>query len=657
MFKKLFKIFKRKKPKANVQKPVATILATQSTTNQNPSQAPVEATIPVQNITSPVQLNDQADAKTTTKESNEAEHVEYQSLSGKIEIEAKKKETKLDKPTISKTNFNQQYPKREYLNPPLTLLVLDGWGIGPESAGNAVTKAKTPNLDNLWMSFPHTQLSASGVSVGLPQGADGNTETGHLNIGAGTIVYQELARIDNSIKDKTFAQASAFTNAFNHVKTNNSNLHIMGLISQGTVHSNLVHLYELLDMCKQQHIPNVYIHAFTDGRDSPPTSSIKVIKDIQNKCHKLHLGKIATVMGRYWAMDRDKKWDRIEKAYDCLTTGAGQCIADPIAYIEESHKNKILDEFIEPVNICNDDGQPILIQNNDAVIFSNFRVDRPRELSRAFVMPDFEQGITTEDYNPHIEEQYKTSLAVVKGGKAFQRKKILENLYFVTMTTYEDILPVDVAFPMQEMHNNLGMTLAERGIRQLRVTETEKERFITTYLNGQEKKPYPGEEWCIFPSKGVKSYDQLPIMSAIEITNTITNSLANSSHDCIIANICNGDMVGHTGNLEAAIKACEVVDNAVGKIVNNALVKNGTVIVTADHGNVEEVINNESGEIDTEHSIYPVPFMIINNQFRGQPMMLPTGILADIVPTMLNLMGISKPDGMTGRNLFNLKLK
>jgi 2,3-bisphosphoglycerate-independent phosphoglycerate mutase len=201
------------------------------------------------------------------------------------------------------------------------------------------------------------------------------------------------------------------------------------------------------------------------------------------------------------------------------------------------------------------------------------------------------------------------------------------------------------------------MTLAERGIRQLRVTETEKERFITTYLNGQEKKPYPGEEWCIFPSKGVKSYDQLPIMSAIEITNTITNSLANSSHDCIIANICNGDMVGHTGNLEAAIKACEVVDNAVGKIVNNALVKNGTVIVTADHGNVEEVINNESGEIDTEHSIYPVPFMIINNQFRGQPMMLPTGILADIVPTMLNLMGISKPDGMTGRNLFNLKLK
>ncbi len=558
-------------------------------------------------------------------------------------------------PEITKQPFNETFPQQTSKSPPIVTLILDGWGIGPDYPGNAITQAATPNLDNYWLSFPHTQLVASGQAVGLPKGQDGNTETGHLNIGAGSIVYQELARIDNAIADGSFAQNPIFANTFAHVKKHNSTLHLMGLVSGGKVHSNTDHLYALLDMCNSAGI-KIIIHAFTDGRDAPPNTGIDHLKTLQTYLKKTGVGKIGSLAGRFWAMDRDRKWDRIEKVYNMMTIGCNNVYHDPIEAIDASYKQQLMDEFVEPCNIANEDGSLNLINDNDAVIFFNFRVDRPRELTRAFVMPDFEQGIKQESYDPHIEEFHKTSLYKEEGGQTFKRQKVLQNLFFVTMTTYEDVLPVEVAFKMQTIRDDIGSVLSGRGLRQLRITETEKGKFVTEYMNAQRKTPHPGEDWIIYPSKGVKSYDEIPAMSTPEISRELINQLAANRYDVIMSNICNGDMIGHTGNIQAAIKACELVDQHVGLIVNQVLAKNGTVIITADHGNAEEMINVETGEIDTEHSIYPVPFMIINNSLAGKPLMLPTGILADIAPTMLHLLGISKPEGMTGQTLFNQSL-
>jgi 2,3-bisphosphoglycerate-independent phosphoglycerate mutase len=534
---------------------------------------------------------------------------------------------------------------------PVVLLILDGWGIGPNNAGNAITKANTPNLDKYWISFPHTQLAASGEAVGLPHGQDGNTETGHLNIGAGHIVYQDLPRINMAIADGTFNNNQSFLNAFAHVKKHNSTLHVMGLIGAGGVHSNIEHLYALLNLCKQQGLTKVYIHGFTDGRDSPPTSGINYVQQIMDRCKSLGIGQLATLMGRYYGMDRDKKWDRIEKAYNALTVGSDRCTNDPIGAMKEQYDQNITDEFIEPISICNGDGTHRTIQDNDAAIFFNYRVDRPRELTRAFVQPDFEQGIKHEAFDPYQEKYEKTNIQKKDTSITFQRQKVINNLYFVTMTRYEEQLPVDVAFPPQFVKHPICKIFAEKSLRQLRTTETEKERFVTYYMNGQSNDIYPGEDRIILPSKGAKSYDQVPEMSAYEIGHHIIQSVQENRHDIILSNICNGDMVGHTGNLEAAIKACEVVDDVVGQIVKAVFKKGGVVLISADHGNVEEMINNQTGEIDTEHSIYPVPLFIIGQQFMGQTQMLPTGILADIAPTMLKIMGIPKPESMTGRAL------
>lgn len=559
---------------------------------------------------------------------------------------------------ITRQVFSETFPRSPYQGPkPVVLLVLDGWGIGPENAGNAITQASTPTLNSMWMSFPHTQLTACGQAVGLPEGEDGNTETGHLNIGAGTIVYQELPRINNAIRDGSYTKNEAFKQAFDHIKKYRSQLHIMGLVSPGNVHSNFQHLESLLEICRAQNIDNVNIHAFTDGRDASPTAGADYLLKLQNKCQQLNLGRIVSVSGRYWAMDRDKKWDRIEVVYNMMTLGSNNQNPDPVQYVRDSYNKKIFDEYIEPANIVDHNGKLILIEDNDAVIFFNFRVDRPRELTRAFVMPDFEEGIKEEDYDPHFEKYNKTSLMEEKHKvslKTFQRKKIIKNLNFVTMTTYEDILPVHVAFAMQHINDHVGKTLSAHGISQLRITETEKEKFVTSFLNGKQKEINPGEEWIIYPSKGVKSYDQVPEMCAAEISYQIIKAVREGSHDSIIANICNGDMVGHTGNLKAAIHACEIVDQAVNSIAKEVLAKNGVLIITADHGNVEEMINNQTGEVDTEHSIYPVPFIIVANQYKGNPMMLPTGILADISPTLLHIMGFSRPEGMTGRTLFRI---
>lgn len=557
-------------------------------------------------------------------------------------------------PILSSLPFNDTFPQREYHGPkPMVLIMLDGWGIGPNNAGNAIVQANTPNMDKFWVAFPHTQITASGEAVGLPRGEDGNTETGHLNIGAGHIVYQDLPRINMSIADGGFYENRAFLSAVEHVKKHNSTLHLMGLIGAGGVHSNIEHLYALLNFCSQQGLTKVNIHGFTDGRDSPPTSGINYVQQIMDHCQKLGVGQIATLIGRYYAMDRDKRWDRIEKAYDALTIGEqAVCTTDPIAAMQDQYNNGVTDEFIEPISICNSDGSHRVVQENDAAIFFNYRIDRPRELTRAFVMPDFESGIKNEAFDPYNEKYANTNIQENEGKiETFQRKRTINNLYFVTMTRYEDGLPADVAFPPQNIKNPLCKVFATNGLKQLRITETEKERFVTYYMNGQEDIMYPGEDRVIIPSKGVKSYDEAPEMSAYEIADEMIKRIEEGKYDVIISNICNGDMVGHTGNLQAAIRACEVVDEVIGKIANAIMAKGGVLMITADHGNVEEMINNETGAVDTEHSAYPVPLMIIGKQFINKPMMLPTGILADVAPTMLKIMGIPKPSSMTGREL------
>ncbi|MEX0895314.1 MAG: 2,3-bisphosphoglycerate-independent phosphoglycerate mutase [Patescibacteria group bacterium] len=542
---------------------------------------------------------------------------------------------------------------KRYQGPkPAVLLVLDGWGLGPNNAGNAIIRAQTPNMDRFWMSYPHTQLAASGQAVGLPQNEDGNTETGHLNIGAGHIVYQDLPRINMSIADGSFYTNQGFLNAVAHAKKNNSALHLMGLVGAGGVHSNIEHLYALLNLCNQQQLTTVYIHCFTDGRDSPPTSGITYIRQLLDHCEKTGVGKIASLMGRYFAMDRDHRWERVEKAYNALVLGVGNsCTLNPINSMQEQYNNGTTDEFLEPIVICDEDGSHRSIKDNDAAIFFNYRIDRPRELTRAFVQPDFEQGVKHEAFDPYTEKYEKTNIQQPKKTITFTRKKVVNNLYFVTMTRYEDHLPVEVAFPPQFIKQPLGKVFADAGLRQLRITETEKERFVSYYMNGQIDDVAAGEERVIVPSKGVRSYDEAPEMSAYEIANEMIARLKTSKYDVVISNICNGDMVGHTGNLEAAIKACQIVDDVVGQIVNTVLTLDGVVFITADHGNVEEMINSETGEVDTEHSTFPVPFLVISKQYANKPVMLPSGILADVAPTMLHVMGIDKPAAMTGRAL------
>jgi 2,3-bisphosphoglycerate-independent phosphoglycerate mutase len=555
-------------------------------------------------------------------------------------------------PILTGAPFTDTSPQQTYAGPkPIVLLVLDGWGIGPNNAGNAIARSNTPNMNKFWLSFPHTQLAASGEAVGLPHGENGNTETGHLNIGAGSIVYQDLPRINMAIADGSFSTTSAFLKACDHVKKNNSTLHLMGLIGSGGVHSNIEHLYALLNVCKQQQVTQVYIHGFTDGRDSPPTAGITYVQQINEWCQKLGVGQIATLMGRYYAMDRDKRWERIEKAYNALIVGAQICTADPLAAMQEQYQQGTTDEFIEPISICDASGATRTIKDNDAAIFINYRIDRPRELTKAFVLPNFEQGIQSEGFDPYAIKYEKSHLKQKVGGTTFQRQKVVQNLYFVTMTRYEENLPVDVAFPPQSIKNPICKVFADHGLKQLRMAETEKERFVTYYMNGQQDAIYPGEDRVILPSKGAKSYDQVPEMSAREIGSAMLQRIQQGVYDVIICNFANADMVAHTGNLEATIKACEVLDEVIGQIVKEVFMRGGTVFITADHGNAEELINNQTGEVDTEHSIYPVPFMIIGKQFMNQPAMLPTGILADVAPTILHTMGISKPETMTGRAL------
>lgn len=536
---------------------------------------------------------------------------------------------------------------------PVVLLIFDGWGIGPANAGNAITQANIPNFRKYSVAFPHTQLTASGEAVGLPRGEDGNTETGHLNIGAGKIVYQDLPRINMSIADGTFETNPEFLAAVDHVKRNNSKLHLMGLIGSGGVHSNINHLYALLSAAKKSGLgkDNVVLHLFTDGRDSPQTAALSYINQIQQHLQTLGVGVIGTLMGRYYAMDRDHRWDRTQLAYDALTIGTNPTSADPQAIIQDRYNNTETDEFIKPITFLDPAGNPRVIHDNDAIIFFNFRIDRPRQLTKAFVLPNFEQGIVSEGFDPYAVKYQNSHIRQAGPSQTFARKKILKNLFFVTMTEYERGLPVNVAFPPQTVDMPLGRILSERGLRQLRMSETEKERFVTYYFNGQREDKFDNEDHIIIPSKNVATYDLAPEMSARELTATLIEKVNTDMYDFILVNFANADMVGHTGNLPSAIKAIEIMDECLEQILQAVDAKNGVVMITADHGNAEEMINNETGEIDTEHSTYPVPLLIIGKQFQTQGVMLPSGILADVGPTVLKLLGVQKPNTMTGRSL------
>ncbi len=539
------------------------------------------------------------------------------------------------------------------------LTVLDGWGISAPSAGNAISLANTININRYMASYPHAELSASGEAVGLPKGEAGNTETGHLNLGAGRIVYQDLMRINMSIADGTFFTNKALLDAIEHAKTNNSNLHLMGLIGAGGVHSNIEHLFALLHLCSTQNFDKVFIDLFTDGRDSPPSAAKIYIQRVREACKKEKVGTISSIMGRYWAMDRDHRWDRTAKAYVALTQGVGSLVKTPEEAIDASYENGKTDEFIDPALICDKDGKPVsIISDNDAVIFFNFRIDRPRQLSRAFVFKDFNKAETAQSFDPFLVKYEKKHIVKqVTHSTTFDRPAKLQKLYFATMTQYEKPLideGAKVVFAPETVDMPLGRVISENGFKQLRASESEKERFVTFYFNGQQEIPMEQEERLIVPSPKVATYDLKPEMSSVELTDSVLNKLKNADdYKFILINYAAPDMVGHTGNIGSAVKACETADECVARLANFCLAYDGALVITADHGNCEQMIDPQSGQIETEHSSNPVPLIVITKDYMGKGQTLPSGVLADVAPTVLSLLGIAIPSQMSGRNLLD----
>ncbi|MFZ2200098.1 MAG: 2,3-bisphosphoglycerate-independent phosphoglycerate mutase [Microgenomates group bacterium] len=529
------------------------------------------------------------------------------------------------------------------------LVILDGWGIGPDYAGNAILRAKTPTMNMLSNTYPHTELIASGESVGLPKGEDGNTETGHLNIGAGRIVYQDLPRINMSISSGSFMQNKAFLKAVDHVRTNNSSLHLLGLIGQGGVHSSNEHLYALLRFCKAQNLNKVFLHLITDGRDSGPVSSPMYLSQIENELREIGVGKIATIVGRYYAMDRDHRWERIKVAYDALVSGVGETSSDYLSTISKRHAQEENDEFIKPIIIADSPR----IASGDAVIFFNYRIDRPRELTRALTLTQADFSHHAESFDPYGVKYHKSHIKSEVGeSQIFERPNKPNNLCFVTMTEYEKNLPVEIAYPPEFVEMPLSRVIALDGRRQLKLAESEKERFVTYYFNGQRELKFPGEDIDITPSPKVATYDLKPEMSGVEQTTKLCRAIDAELYDLIVINYPNPDMVAHTGNLAASIKACEFTDSFLTKVYERVMQKdNVTMLITADHGNVEELVNLENGGVDTEHSSFPVPLIIVGKPYLNQAKSLPRGILADIAPTILKILGINKPSSMTGRSL------
>lgn len=538
---------------------------------------------------------------------------------------------------------------------PVVLVVLDGWGLAPPGPGNAISQLQNSVMNEYWHSYPHTELHASGQFVGLPNDEDGNTETGHINIGAGRIVYQDLLRINHAIEDGSFYRNEAFIGAVRYTQQHQSNLHILGLLSDSGVHADRDHLYALLHLIKMQNFNKpVYLHLFTDGRDSPPEAGIRFIRDVEQKCQMLGIGQIATIMGRYFAMDRDRRWERTQKAYEALTENISVTSPSAEMAIENSYKHQITDEFILPTIILDKDNKPLpRIQSNDAVIFYNFRVDRPRQLTRAFILPNFETHQELHSFDPYeVKYFHKHIIETDSRKKPFTRNVILKDLFFVTMTEYEREVPCIVAYPPVPVNKPFGEVISAIGWRQLRVSETEKERFVTFYFNGMREMPFNGEDRLIIPSPKVATYDLQPEMSANEMTDKVIDRINLDVYNFILINYANADMVGHTGNISAAVKACSTIDQCLRRLVPAILARDGTCIITGDHGNVEEMLG-PNGEMDTEHSTFPVPLILINNKFMNYPLSLPMGKLGDIAPTILSLSLVQSPKEMTGTNLLS----
>ncbi|MEK7580154.1 MAG: 2,3-bisphosphoglycerate-independent phosphoglycerate mutase [Patescibacteria group bacterium] len=515
------------------------------------------------------------------------------------------------------------------------LVILDGWGIAPPSQGNAITLAKTPFFNKLTASCPTFTLQASGEAVGLPWGVMGNSEVGHLNIGSGKIIYQNLPRINRLIISGEFFKNEVILKAIKHAKKNNSNLHLMGLVSRGNVHSSLDHLYALIDCASQQNFERVFIHAFLDGRDTPKDSAKIFIAELEEKLKFYKRGKIATISGRYYAMDRDNHWERIEKVYRMMTEGKGQSSKNTLGTIKTSYQNNIFDEEFGLTVITDKNGLPLAtVQENDALIYFNYRPDRARELTRAFVSDDF---------------------------SGFNRGSKIKNLFFATMTEYEDGLPVEIISPTELITTPLAKVISENNLAQLHVAETEKYAHITYFLNGGSEKSFSGEDWVLVPSPRIASYDEKPEMSAPIVAQKVIEAISSNKYDFIAINFANPDMVGHTGNLSATVKATEIIDKLLGEIILAALEKNGNIIITADHGNAEELVNLRNGEIDKEHSTNPVPLIIVGHDYEitrandyvsSDLSLVPSiGVLADIAPTILKIMGIKQPPEMTGTPL------
>lgn len=530
------------------------------------------------------------------------------------------------------------------------LVILDGWGIGPSYAGNAIANAHTPTLDSLALTFPHTKLLASGEAVGLPKGEDGNTETGHLNLGAGRVVYQDLPRINMAISSGSFDENKAFLKAIAHVKAKRSKLHLLGLIGQGGVHSSNTHLYALMHLAKKSGVSECYLHLITDGRDSPPTSSPTYLKEVQDQIESIGIGQIATVVGRYYAMDRDKRYERISVAYAGLVDGVGEVTSDLQASVAVRLGQGETDEFLKPLLVK---GTP-RIASGDSVIFFNYRIDRPRELTRAFTLDPASLLSHHSSFDPYTIKYQKSHISADPSGpiSALKRGRLLTDLCFVTMTEYEKDLGVEVAFPPEFVEMPLSRVLALEGRRQLKLAESEKERFVTYYFNGQRELPFPGEDRQITPSPKVATYDLLPEMSGREQTDKLISAMRSRLYDLIVINYANPDMVAHTGVYEATLRACGYVDSWIKEIYQTVMSIPGlSLLITADHGNAEELINLETGGIDTEHSSFPVPLFIIGAQFLGQRRTLRQGALCDVAPTILKLLGLRQPASMTGRSL------
>lgn len=518
---------------------------------------------------------------------------------------------------------------------PLVLVILDGWGISQPYAGNAVTQAETPIINGLIAEYPSMTLRASGEAVGLPWGEPGNSEVGHTNLGLGRILYQDLPRINREIGNNNFYKNGVLLEAIEHAKVNDSSLHFMGIVSNGCVHGSIDHLHALLVLAKEKKVKKVFVHAFLDGRDTQYDTGVNFIKGVERSMDEYGIGKIATISGRFYAMDRNNDWDRISKSYLAMTEGLGNRSESALQVIEDSYRKKIYDEEFVPTVITEGGAPRALIKDGDAVVFFNYRPDRARQMTKAFVAPGFDK---------------------------FARKK-LENLFFATFTEYEKDLPVRVVFPSEDIKNALGDLLAENGLRQLRIAETEKYAHVTYFFNGGREIKSDNEDHVLVPSPQVTSYDQRPEMSAKEITDRFVEAVESEKYDVIIVNYANADMVGHTGDIAAAIRGIEFLDKQVGRILRAVLEKRGLMMITADHGNAEIMLNMQTGQADREHTSNPVPLIMIAEEFRGRnigwqnviggdlSLVQPQGILSDVAPTILKILGIKKPDEMTGMSL------